>query len=107
MKNNAPGKAQNQTRNDETILSNTDAAVQRKRLLGAIEAAGASGVTTIQGKEELNILAPAARVHELRHDFDYNIKTIRTIGYTFEGHPHKVARYVMFPGKFDGVRANV
>ena len=82
----------------ETALS-----AQRMRLLQALRAAGNYGITTIQARHELNILAPAPRIFELRHHDKYNIHTIWTIEFTPEGYKHRVARYILLPGKYKGV----
>lgn len=76
---------------------------QRKRLLAALVEAGSDGITTFQAQTELNICAPAPRIWELRHEDRRNIKTIRTVEYNVEGFPHNVAKYVLFPGNYEGV----
>lgn len=75
---------------------------QRARLLKRLEEAP---VTTIQARHQLDILAPAPRVYELRHNYGYNIVTYWQTQQTPEGHSHRVASYVLFPGKYVG-RAN-
>lgn len=98
-KKNAPNKA----KSVKQKLSNTELNAQRKRLLEALREAGNDGITTVQARHELNIMAPAPRVFELRHDYGHNIQTIRTNGHTPEGFPHNFARYVLMPGKYKGV----
>lgn len=80
----------------------TNLEAQRQRLLAALRQAGNQGITTIQARHKLNILAPAPRVHELRHDFGHNIQTIWTTDTTPEGFPHRIARYVLLAGKYRG-----
>ncbi|MEE2731090.1 MAG: helix-turn-helix domain-containing protein [Pseudomonadota bacterium] len=80
--------------------NNTNLEAQRQRLLTALRKAGAAGINTIQARRDLNILAPAPRVHELRHLYGYNIQTIWTTETTPEGYPHRVARYILMPGKY-------
>lgn len=85
-----------------TNLSDTYLNAQRTRLLDALQSSGVDGITTIQARHELNILAPAPRVFELRHDYGKNIKTVWTQGMTPEGYSHRIARYVLLPGKWKG-----
>jgi len=76
---------------------------QRKRLLEALRI---GPVTTIEARHELDIIAPAPRIFELRHNDDYNIVTLWETQETPEGHKHRVARYVLFSGKYKGGAAN-
>jgi len=105
--NHTPSKSLKQTKSAETTQSNTSTAAQRTRLLEELQLAGTMGCTSIAIRHDLNILAPAPRVHELRHNHDLNIATIWTTAYTPEGHPHRVARYVLMAGSYKGVQANV
>lgn len=57
-------------------------------------------VSTIKARHELDILAPAARVHELRHGEGLNIVTHWETIETPEGNKHRVAVYVLLPGKW-------
>lgn len=100
-KKNAPNKA----KSVKQKLSNTDLAAQRERLLEALRLAGNNGITTIQAREDLNIMMPAARAHELRHDYQFNIQTLWTTALNAQGNAHKCGRYVLFPGKWKGARA--
>ena len=70
-------------------LTNSNAAVQRARLLAALKR---RALTTLQARRELDVLHPAARVMELRDD-GYQIVTTWTYDATTEGHLHRVARY--------------
>ena len=98
-KNKAPTEGRGQTSN----VNDTNAMAQRQRLLAAFREAGSCGITTIQARHELNIMAPAPRVFELCHDFGLNIQMIWSTETTPEGYPHRVARYVLMAGKFKGV----
>ena len=62
------------------------------------------GLTSIQIYEQLNILRPSARISEMRWGQGLNIKTIDTHDTTASGHEHANARYVLFPGNWDGNR---
>lgn len=95
--------AQSKAKSAKQKLSNTNLAAQRERLLKALRLAGHNGITTIQAREDLNIMMPAARTHELRHDFRYNIQTLWTKARNAQGLEHRVARYVLFPGTYQGV----
>ncbi|MFK5914051.1 MAG: helix-turn-helix domain-containing protein [Woeseiaceae bacterium] len=80
-------------------LNNTNLAAQRERLLSALLDAP---VSTVQARHELNILAPAPRVYELRHDQGKNIVTNWIVSITPEGFKHRVAEYVLLSGKWEG-----
>ena len=73
--------------------------VQRARLLRRLKI---EPVTTIQARHELDILAPAPRIYELRHKFGHNILTYWQVEETPEGKPHRVALYVLLSGKYKG-----
>lgn len=74
--------------------------VQRQRLLEALHEAGAKGITTIKAREELDIMASAPRIHELRHDYGKNIQTIWETDENAQGFKHRVARYVLLSGEW-------
>lgn len=69
------------------------AEAQRFRLMAWLN--DKSSITTIEARRELDILMPAARVHELRHTYGKNITTIWTHQPTACGKIHRVARYVL------------
>lgn len=71
------------------------AEAQRERLLDALSR---GSVTTIQARRDLDIMMPAARVHELRHGEGYNIATVWCTEPTDSGALHRVARYVLVSG---------
>jgi len=75
-------------------ITNTAAKAQCFRLLTALEEAG----------DYFNILAPAARVHQLRWDHGKNIITRRVRETNAQGHPHYVARYILLPGAWEAQR---
>ena len=88
----------------KTTFSN-DALQQRKRILKALAERGPLGITTIYAREQLDIMAPAPRIHELRHDYGYNIQLIREPDTNAQGYTHICARYVLLSGKWEGGRA--
>lgn len=71
--------------------SNSSAA-QRQRLLDALRR---YMVSTIAARRDLDILMPAARVHELRHRFGYQIDMVWIKQPTDCGKLHRVALYVL------------
>lgn len=80
-------------------LNDTCSSNQRKRLLDALRIAP---MTTIQIRHELDVIHPAARVQELRHNQGYNIVTHWQEQETPEGYMHRVAKYILFAGKYKG-----
>lgn len=70
---------------------------QRQRLLEWLRS---QPITTIQARRLLNILAPAPRIWELRHNERYNIVTNFVEDITTEGKPHCVAQYSLLSGKW-------
>jgi len=73
-------------------LKSTSAADQRQRILERLRLAPA---TTIELREELDVLAPAPRIFELRHNDGYEIHSRRVIDETKPGHKHSVAQYAL------------
>lgn len=90
--------------NDKTAFS-TDTNAQRRRLLKALKEAGPKGITTIQAREDLDIMAPAPRIFELRHYFGHNIQTVDVYDENAQGNSHKCSRYVLLGGKRKGGQA--
>jgi hypothetical protein len=76
-------------------ITDQSAAGQRFRLLQALRA---GPVSTIEARHRLDILMPAARVHELRHRDGHNIFTHWVHEKTAAGLLHKVAKYVLLAG---------
>lgn len=83
----------------KTVQGNSINAQQQK-LAQALRDAGSDGVTTIQAREEHDVMAPAPRIFELRHNHGLNIQCVRTTEINAQGNPHRCARYVLFPGKW-------
>jgi hypothetical protein len=61
------------------------------------------GLTTIELREKYDVMMPAARVHELRWMFGFNIARMWTHDINAQGNRHSVARYVLLPGKWRAV----
>ena len=74
-----------------TQLSASTAA-QRSRLLAALRN---GPVSTIKARHELDIMMPAARIHELRHKDGMEIITQWCKELNPEGGEHRVAYYVL------------
>lgn len=65
---------------------------QKYRILAYLETG--RSLTTIEARERLGVLHPAARVQNLR-DSGVDIKTIWTVDVTEQGSAHRVARYLL------------
>ena len=71
---------------------------QRLRLLDYLKTHGT--ITTLQARSELDILSPAARIFELRHNFGYLINKIEIADYTEAKRKHTgIAKYVLVSEK--------
>lgn len=69
---------------------------QRSRLIALLKL---GSVSTIQAREEHGILAPAARICELRKS-GHNIRTTYVSEHAEDGDSHRVALYTLKPGGF-------
>ena len=78
----------------DSYFADLSAAAQRARLLDALRC---GPVTTIEARRNLDILMPAARVHERRHREGHEILTHRIRQETESGKLHSIARYVLIP----------
>lgn len=81
--------------NPDSHYADLSAEAQRKRLLDALRC---GPVTTIEARRNLDILMPAARVHELKHRHGFDIQTVRIRQETECGKLHSVAKYVLMAG---------
>ena len=79
----------------DSYFADLSAEAQRARLLDALRC---GPITTIEARRNLDILMPAARVHELKHKHGHNIQTIRIRQQTDSGKLHSVALYVLTVG---------
>ncbi len=75
-----------------------DSASQRARILEALRR---GPVSTLAARKLLDVLHPAARIQELRKS-GHNIRTHWATEEAQKGKPHRVASYVLFPGKWEG-----
>mgnify|MGYP000196813556 CR=1 FL=1 len=81
--------------NPDSHYADLSAEAQRRRLIDALRC---GPITTIEARRNLDILMPAARVHELKHLHGYDIQTIRIRQETDSGKLHSVAKYVLVAG---------
>ena len=79
----------------DSHYADLSAEAQRARLLDALRCAP---ITTIEARRNLDILMPAARVHELKHRHGHDIRTLRVRQETDSGKLHSIAKYVLFVG---------
>jgi hypothetical protein len=73
-------------------------AAQRTRLLDWLQKKGS--ITTLEARSHLDILMPAARIYELRHNEYYNIQLYWVDDLTDAGVRHKVGKYVLQSGQW-------
>lgn len=74
---------------------NNAAATQRQRLLAHLFVYGR--ISTIEARENLDVMAPAPRIYELRHKYGYlnRIITVEEIQINAQGNEHRVGVYVL------------
>ena len=81
--------------NPDSHYADLSAEAQRKRLIDALHC---GPITTIEARRNLDILMPAARIHELKHLHGFDIQTVRVRQETDSGKLHSIAKYVLMPG---------
>jgi hypothetical protein len=79
--------------------------VQRQRIMNALKEAGDDGLTTIQLREDFDVMAPAPRVFELRWTHGYNIHLTWIRDSNAQGHEHHCGRYILLSGLWNGERS--
>ncbi|NTV69877.1 MAG: hypothetical protein HGA71_07000 [Azonexaceae bacterium] len=89
------GHPQAAEKHTDSHYADLSAEAQRKRLIDALRC---GPITTIEARRNLDILMPAARVHELKHRHGFDIQTIRVRQETDCGKLHSVAKYVLVVG---------
>lgn len=75
----------------------TDTSSQRSRILNRLKIGPA---TTTQLRREDDVMMPAARIYELRHNENYNIKSHFVNESNENGIVHRVGKYVLHDGKY-------
>ena len=78
---------------------NNSLEAQRSRLLKRLQNGDCS---TTEARHELDILGVAPRIYELRHHYGFNIQTQWTDDRNPGGGHHRVAKYVLLPGDWQG-----
>ena len=100
-KNQSANNSNHSNRRQRSTLVGNSIKSQHARIIQALrESPG--GLTTIQFVEEHDILRPGARICELRWEHDLNIKSVPVSDTTAKGKHHRVVRYVLHPGKWQG-----
>ncbi|MBV1959877.1 MAG: helix-turn-helix domain-containing protein [Pseudomonadales bacterium] len=69
-------------------------AMQRTRLSNALDEVGPRGLSTIELREDYDIMSPAPRVLELRA-LGFQIETLWIVDENSQGNVHRCARYVL------------
>ena len=78
---------------------------QCQRVLKSLREVGDEGLSTIQLREDYDVMMPAARVHQLRHDHGHNIQLIWDRDRNAQGNEHSCGRYILFSGRWREVAA--
>lgn len=78
------------------MSNDTSTEAQRSKILNYLKET--NGLSTLDARESLGIMAPAARVLELK-DQGYPIITRKVIEHDVTGTPHKVAKYYLLIGE--------
>ncbi len=90
----AGANSRKQKQDNPNNINANSAAAQRMRLLDLLRL---GPVSTIKARRELDILMPAARVHELRHRYGHEIDLVWHDEPTDCGKIHRVGLYVLQP----------
>jgi len=100
-KNGQPPKKPASTNDQANHTTGNSIDAQRQRVLDVLRTSRV-GATTIDLRELHDVMMPAARVHELRWSLRFNIQRIWDTATNAQGNLHRVARYVLLPGKWNG-----
>ena len=85
-------------KNLQSDITNNTSHNQRLRLLDNLKTHGS--IPTLQARSLLDILSPAARIFELRHNHGYRIKKVGIADYTDAKSKHMgIAKYVLLSEK--------
>ena len=63
--------------------------------------------TTFEARHQLDIIGVAPRIFELRHHEGFNIQTHWSYDVNPGGGRHRIASYVLIPGRWKGGKENV
>jgi hypothetical protein len=80
------------------MISN-DSATQGQRVHTALQNSHC-GLTTIELREQFDVLHRIARIQELRQQQGLKIETIWAVATNAQGNQHRVVRYVLKAGKW-------
>ncbi|HIB84127.1 MAG TPA: hypothetical protein EYO59_05900 [Chromatiaceae bacterium] len=94
----SPPKQAQKGHKEQNHTNNASAADQRKRLLKWLRSNRL--ITRFEAENQLDIIALAPRVWELRHNYGLNIHTHWLTKDTPTGRPHRIASYALLLGKF-------
>lgn len=75
-----------------------DTTAQCQRLLAHLKKHGS--ISTPQARHDLDIVQPAARIFQLRHQQGYNIVTADVYETNPGGGVHRFANYILRPGQY-------
>lgn len=73
---------------------------QRQKILAGLREVGSQGLTTIELRENYDVMMPGARIYELRHAHGFNIQLAWSYDHNAQGNRHYVGRYILHPGKW-------
>jgi uncharacterized lipoprotein YajG len=93
-KENAPARARAESNTDKSHHNDNSADSQRAKILAWFRTCNT--LTTLQARQILDVMHPAARVQELK-SLGFKIDTVWTTDTTLEGKAHRVAKYVYQP----------
>lgn len=83
----------NDTRNRKSETKGNSPEAQRNRLLAYLKKH--KTITTFQARHMLDIVAPAARIFDLRHRFDLDIEKVMVLATNPGGGQHRIAKYIL------------
>ena len=81
-------------------MNNQSTIIQMQRVHSYLQLHGSA--TTFELRHNLDVIAPAPRIYDLRHKLNINIVTVWDVGENPGGTTHKIARYVLKSGKYSG-----
>ena len=96
--NNARQAGRESYTQNSAILGGNDSASQRARILDALRQ---GPLSTLAARKHLDVLHPAARIQQLR-EAGHNIHTHWATEESQQGRKHRIAVYVLLPGKWEG-----
>jgi hypothetical protein len=86
----------------QSQCNGSSAKQQCQRVLEALREVGSVGLSTIQIREDLDVMMPGTRIYELRHEHGYNVQLIWNKEANAQGNEHTCGRYILYPGNWKG-----